>query len=220
MSQIKNTAIIVAAGSGNRLKSDKPKQFLELDGREILSYSVQTFITHPAIDDVIIVTSPNFQDHVVSQYPGCHVVMGGATRPESVKNGLKACQPDTDIVLIHDAARPLLPPYIIDRCIAELKTHDGIAPAIKPIDTIVQLSGHHILQLKREDLRRVQTPQCFHLKILQQAYESADGDTDEMGLVNRTIPQARLGYIEGAPQMMKVTNPEDLALLKFYLDIV
>ncbi|MEA3286909.1 MAG: 2-C-methyl-D-erythritol 4-phosphate cytidylyltransferase [Candidatus Marinimicrobia bacterium] len=220
MSTQENTAIIVAAGSGSRLGSEKPKQFLLLADREILSYSVQTFLDHPEIGEVIIVTAAAYLEHVSIHYPDCHVVLGGPNRQDSVFNGLRACSRDTKIVLIHDAARPLIPARVIDDCLKQLKTFDGTAPAIKPVDTIVQLKGNEFQNLERDKLRIVQTPQCFHLDVLRQAHASGKTDTDEMGLVKQTIPSARLGYIDGAPEAMKVTNPQDIILLEFYAKTV
>jgi 2-C-methyl-D-erythritol 4-phosphate cytidylyltransferase len=216
MNAPENTAIIVAAGSGSRFDPEKPKQFLLLAGREILSYSVQTFLDHPKVDQVIIVTAAAYLDHVATAYPDCQVVPGGPNRQDSVLNGLNACSPATEIVLIHDAARPLIPVRVIDDCLKKLETFDGTAPAIRSVNTIVQLKADGFQNLERENLRIVQTPQCFHLAVLRQAYTSGKSDTDEMGLVKQTVPAARLGYIEGAPETLKVTTPEDLILLEFY----
>jgi len=220
MASCKNTAIIVAAGNGSRLGSDKPKQFLLLAGREILSYSVQTFLNHPRIDDVIIVTSTTFLDHVSVNYPECRVILGGDSRQDSVFNGISACSTDSKIVLVHDAARPLIPVQVIDDCLKKLETFDGTAPAIKPADTIVQLKGKQILNLNREDLRIVQTPQCFHIDILRQAHASGMVDTDEMGLVKQANPGARLGYIDGTPETMKITKAVDLEIVQLFLKTI
>lgn len=218
MPDTKNIAIIVAAGSGSRLGSEVPKQFLRLRGRELLSYSVQTFLDHPHINQVVIVSSESYLEQVKSDYPECQVVLGGASRQDSVFNGLGACPLDTTNVLIHDAARPLIPREVIDNCIKGLEQFDGLAPAIKPVDSMVQTQSQGFQNLDRESLRIVQTPQCFSLGILQQAHASGKIDTDEMGLVKQALPEASLGFIEGAPQMMKVTRSKDLDLLKIYLE--
>ncbi|NQV42682.1 MAG: 2-C-methyl-D-erythritol 4-phosphate cytidylyltransferase [Candidatus Marinimicrobia bacterium] len=213
-----NTAIIVAAGSGSRLASDTPKQFLKLKDVEILAYSVQAFLEHPQIDAVIVVTSADYLDHVIRHYPDCKVVPGGDTRQDSVFNGLEACSASTDNVLIHDAARPLIPSWVIDSCLSSLETCDGVAPAITPADSMVQIEDSGFRNLNRDSLRIVQTPQCFHLNILKAAHASGKVDTDEMGLVKQSNPQALLGFIEGAPETMKVTRPLDLEIIKNYLD--
>ena len=213
-----NSSIIVAAGSGSRLASETPKQFLKLKDVEILAYSVQSFLKHPEINEVIIVTSADYLDHVIHQYPDCKVVVGGETRQDSVFNGLQACSPDTDIVLIHDAARPLLPSRVIDNCLSSLETYDGVAPAIMPVDSMVQLEDSGFRNLRRDSLRTIQTPQCFHMAILKAAHASGKIDTDEMGLVKQSNPHARLGFVEGAPETMKVTRPIDLEIIEIYLD--
>ena len=213
-----NTAVIVAAGSGSRLTSETPKQFLKLKGVEILAYSVQSFLVHPEIKEVIIVTSAEYLDHVINQYPDCKVVVGGETRQDSVSNGLQACSPDTDMVLIHDAARPLIPQRVIDACLSSLETYDGVAPAIKPVDSMVQLEDAGFKNLQRETLRIIQTPQCFRMGIIKTVHASGNVDTDEMGLVQQCNPRARLGFVEGAPEIMKVTRPIDVEIIEKYLD--
>ncbi len=218
MSRKINTAIIVAAGSGSRLASDTPKQFLKLHDVEILSYSVQSFLAHPQIDSVIIVTSAEYLDHVIHEYPDCKVVLGGSTRQDSVFNGLEACNTDTDNVMIHDAARPLIPSRVIDECLSSLEKHDGVAPAILPADSMVHLEDSGFSNLKRDSLRIVQTPQCFHLDILKAAHASGNIDTDEIGLVKQSNPLARLCFIDGAAESMKVTRPIDLDIIEKYLD--
>jgi len=213
-----NIAIIVAAGSGSRLGSGTPKQFLRLSNREILSYSVETFLTHAKVDKVIIVTSEDFLGTVKGNYPDCIVVQGGATRQESVINGVNACPRRTKHVLIHDAARPLLPFYLIDSCLSKLEEYDGVAPALEPVDSMVQLKGDRMQNLSREDLRIVQTPQCFRIDILKTAQTSRFQDTDEMGLVGHALPDARLTFVEGVPELMKITRDGDLERLQGYLN--
>jgi len=217
MDHNKNTAIIVAAGNGSRLGADRPKQFLKLRGQEILSYSVHAFREHTLVDNIVIVTSQVFLDHVASDYPDCQVVLGGTSRQDSVFNGLKACSAETGIVLVHDAARPLLPARVIDRCLEQLKTFDGVAPAIEPVDSMVQIIDGKFQTLDRHKLRIIQTPQCFHLSVLREAHASGKIDTDEIGLVKRAVPDARLGFVEGTPETIKITHPVDLDIAEIYL---
>ncbi len=217
MGKSTNTAIIVAAGTGSRLGSDIPKQFLTLNGREILSYSVETFSHHPNIDHTIIVTSADYFDKVAEDYPECHVVLGGETRQESVANGLRVCPEQTDLVLVHDAARPLIGANIIDHCLELLKTLDGVAPAIKPNDSMVQIEGDDFLALDRGSLRIIQTPQCFHLQVLKKAHGTGVIDTDEIGLVSRSVPSAQIGFVEGSAAGMKITTSMDLEFLELLL---
>ncbi len=217
MSKTKITAIIVAAGSGSRLASEIPKQFLKLRGVEILAYSVQSFLEHPRVDDVIIVTSSAYLKHVTHTYPRCQVIIGGESRQDSVFNGLGACSEDTTSVLVHDAARPLVPHRVIDSCIDSLQSYDGAAPAIKPVDSMIELMDSDFRNLHRDNLRIVQTPQCFRFDILKAAHASGKIDTDEIGLVKQSNPQARLTFVEGAAETMKVTRPIDLDIMELFL---
>ncbi len=218
MEKCRNTAIIVAAGSGNRLGSDIPKQFLKLNGREILSYSVKSFQNHPDVDALVIVTSAEYFEHVSASYPDCHVVIGGSTRQESVTNGMQAITDGTELVLVHDAARPLVSHDIISECLEKLMHFDGVAPAIKPTDSMIMINGEDFDPLERSSLRIVQTPQCFHADTLNKAHNSGVVDTDEMGLVRRAVPSARLGFAEGSPANMKVTRALDLEILQLVLN--
>jgi len=213
----RNIAIIVAAGSGSRMGSEIPKQFLMLEALEVLSYSVRSLGEHPSIDDVIIVTSPSFKKGVAERYPECLVTLGGETRQDSVFNGLSACPKDTRLVLVHDAARPLIPGHVIDDCLEKLETFDGVAPAIVPVDSMVQLSSEGFINLDRKELRVVQTPQCFHIDILLKAHATKLTDTDELGLVKQAIPGAKLTFVQGAPETMKITQPHDVEIAAMYL---
>lgn len=217
MGQAKHSAIIVAAGSGSRFGADTPKQFLQLQGREILSYSIESFLNHPEIDELVIVTSETFLTHVSRSYPNCKVVLGGSTRQQSVANGLQACDTDSDMVLVHDAARPLVPKSVIDACLFALQDHDGVAPAILPVDSMVLLEGGAFRNLDRQHLRIIQTPQCFRMAVLRQAHISGLVDTDELGLVRRSCPEAQLTLVDGDPCSLKITRPEDLIRAESFL---
>jgi 2-C-methyl-D-erythritol 4-phosphate cytidylyltransferase len=218
MKRAKHSAIIVAAGAGSRFGSDTPKQFLHLRGREVLSYSIESFLQHPEIDELIVVTSSPFRSHVSKTYPQCKVVLGGATRQKSVGSGLDACDPDCHIVLVHDAARPLIPTSVIDACLDALSEFDGVAPAIPPVDSMVLLEGGGFRNLNRQHLRIIQTPQCFKVDVLRKAHASGLVDTDELGLVRRSVPEARLTLVAGDPQTMKLTCQEDFDRIAFYLN--
>lgn len=212
-----NSAIIVAAGSGSRFGSQIPKQFLLLNGVEVLAWSVHAFLNHPAIAEVIIVTSQPYLEGVKSRYPDCQVVLGGSTRQESVFNGLSAINTETEIALVHDAARPIIPDHIIDACLQKLGKFDGVAPAITPADSMVKIEADGFSNLNRAELRIVQTPQCFKASLLKNAHTTGIIDTDEMGLVKQAFPSARLGFVEGVPDTMKITSASDLKMVEMYL---
>ena len=214
----KNIAIIVAAGSGSRFGGDQPKQYLNVSGKEVLSFSVESFSSHPLISQTIIVCSNDYMDHVLKSYPNCIVVTGGETRQDSVHNGLAACPADTAKVLVHDAARPLIPKSLINDSLNALDEFDGVAPVIQPSDSMILLEADGVKNLRRDQLRIVQTPQCFRFEVLSQAHGSGLVDTDEIGLVRQAIPEAALTFIDGHPMSMKITHASDLDLIDRYLN--
>lgn len=218
MHKAKNSAIIVAAGSGSRFGSEIPKQFLPLNNAEIIDYSVNSFLNHPDIVEVIIVTSAEYFEHVSTRFSTCIVVLGGKSRQDSVHNGMLACSAKTDNVLVHDAARPLIPDEVIHQCLAALETLDGVAPAISPVDSMIEIEADGFRNLKRDTLKIVQTPQCFHIDILKAAHASGKIDTDEIGLVKQALPDAHLGFIQGSHKTIKVTHTTDLRTVERFLE--
>ena len=161
------TALIVAAGAGNRMGAGPPKQYRLLDGKSVLAHSVDIFAAHPAIDEVQIVIGPGqerlYQDSVQDRgLPPA--VVGGDSRRESVLVGLRAVKHDH--VLIHDAARPFVPGAVIDRLLAALTQHQGAVPVLPVVDTVARQSieanpGMLGDTIDRSALVRVQTPQAF-----------------------------------------------------------
>ena len=134
-----NSAIIVAAGIGTRFGGNIPKQFVKIDGKEILSFSVNTFKIHPQIDEVIIVCHNKWMDHVSTYYPDCIVIEGGESRQDSSLNGIKAVSNQSLNVLIHDAARPFVSNEIITNCLAALEKADGSAPVMDISNSLIQV---------------------------------------------------------------------------------
>lgn len=213
-----NTAIIVAAGSGTRFNSEKPKQFIELLGKPLIFHTLERFQQAATIDSAILVLAEDritefetlassFQLHKITK-----VVAGGATRAESVFNGLNAIDDSAEIVAIHDGARPLVTPAEID-AVVERAAQTGAACLVAPVnDTIKTIQGNEIgTTLDRSKLRRALTPQAFKTAVLRRAFEDAVLDetvTDECYLVEK------LGHpiacVEGSSANIKVTHLEDL----------
>ena len=212
-----NWAVIVAAGSGTRLGGDSPKQFIRLADRELMSFSVDTFLNHPAIDHVVIVTTAAFLYLVRKSYPACTVVVGGETRQESSANGVAACQTDATKILIHDAARPFVTPQTISECLAALDENDAAAPVSPTKDTIVKQEGSTWRQLDRSQLRAMQTPQGFRAEVIRSAHATGVIGTDEIGLVLVSNPQAKIHLFEGDLDNFKITTRQDLELAKLAL---
>ena len=224
-----NFALIVAAGSGSRMGNiDKPKQFLLINNKPLMVYTIEAFELNKQVDAIVIVTSKDYIDEVNSFSKKYSlnkikaVVIGGDTRQLSVYNGLqtiKALSKDyiNDIVLIHDAARPLVTQKIITENIRACIQYDAINTAIKASDTIVRsLDEQSINDVpSRKELYQGQTPQTFKLSLILEAHEYAkthhnENVTDDCQLVLSLNKKVRL--VEGNKQNFKITTLEDLEL--------
>ena len=206
------TALIVAAGKGERLGGDLPKQFRPLGGKPVLRWAVEALTGHPAIEQVRIVIGEGQQDLAQSATEGLPVgdfIIGGAERSNSVLNGLAAI--GSGQVLVHDAARPFCPPDVVDRLLAALDGNDGAVPVLPVADTLA--SGDDVLDapVDRKGLLRVQTPQAFHVEDLIYAYEEAgrSSATDESTIMMQA--GLKVATVEGDPMLDKLTTPADWA---------
>ena len=218
---MKTTAIIVAAGSGSRFKSDTPKQFLEIHGKSVIVHTLERFQSAPSVDSIVLVLAKDqaakFARDTVSKLS--KVVSGGVTRAESVLNGLDAVDADTEIVAVHDGARPLVTVDEIERTAAKAK-ETGAACLVAPVtDTIKTIRGDEISgTLDREKVRRALTPQVFKIELLRKAFENADlfeSVTDECYLVEKLGHP--IVFVEGSSHNIKITHPEDLILAETIL---
>ena len=204
------TALIVAAGQGERAGAGVPKQFRLLGGKPVLRWAVESLIRHPAIRSVRVVIGKDQKASAASALTGLEVgelIEGGAERADSVRAGLAAI--GGDAVLVHDAARPFCPPPVIDRLIASLEFYDGAAPVIPVGDTLARVSETLGDSVDRAGLGRVQTPQAFRLAALKSAYERWTGPspTDET-----TVARAAgmtVAAVEGDASLEKLTLPGD-----------
>ena len=212
------TALIVAAGKGERLGGGLPKQFRRLAGKPVLRWAVEPFLKHSAIKDVRVVIGEGQSELATAALKGLAVaefVIGGAERADSVNAGL--CSVSSDAVLVHDAARPFCPADVIDRLVASLEFHDGAAPVLPVGDTLAR--GHGTLDeaVDRSNLMRVQTPQAFRTEALRGAYAAWSGDapTDET-----TVARAaglRVASVAGDPALEKLTSAADWARAERWL---
>ena len=220
--------VIPAAGLGTRLASDIPKQYLEVDGRTLLEYSLDALLAHPAISKVVVAIHAN--DDRASKLapmndPRVDCVIGGAERSDSVLAALAAVQElasDSDWVLVHDAARPCLQLAEVDSLIRQVEMADiGGILAQPVVDTVKQGSGDNLVvqTLDRNELWRAQTPQMFRLgplrKALLAAAESGQDVTDEASAMELAGHPVQL--VPGRNSNLKVTVAEDLGLAQFYL---
>ena len=206
------TALIVAAGKGERLGGEVPKQFRPLGGKPVLRWAVEALAGHPSIDQVRVVIGDGQQSTANTLLEGLPVgdpIVGGAERSDSVMNGLQAIGEGT--VLVHDAARPFCPHAVVDRLLAALENSDGAVPVLPVADTLAE--GADLLEgpVDRKRLLRVQTPQAFHVEDLIYAYEEAGrkAATDESTIM--LAAGLKVATVEGDPMLEKLTTPADWA---------
>ena len=212
-----NSVIIVAAGEGKRIGGNIPKQFIKLNNRTILSYSVNTFKSIKDISEIIIVTSNNWYSHLSSMYKDCKIVLGGDSRRASVKNGICACSNDTENILIHDAARPFISKNIIAECLMLLNHNDVSVPLMDSYDTLLGINDK-VDYLNRESIKIVQTPQCFKAEKLKSSIELNYDSTDEISLVLKKFPKTKIGIAKGSKLNFKITDKDDLFIAKSISD--
>lgn len=173
----KTVALVVAAGSGSRAGGELPKQFRPIQGRSLLSHALDA-LSRPAIDEIRVVIGEG-QEVLYRQAVGGRSlpspVIGGATRQQSVRNGLSALGAGTERVLIHDAARPFLPPAVIDRLLLALEDYPGAVPVLPVVDTLARSENMLGEMVPREGLVRVQTPQAFRFEEIVRAHAAWSG---------------------------------------------
>jgi 2-C-methyl-D-erythritol 4-phosphate cytidylyltransferase len=217
-------AVLAAAGRGERLGSDRPKAFARLGGRPLLAESLERLEGSGWIDAIVIAAPPEWEEPsilVAEEIAATKVssaVTGGGSRSESVRLALEEVPEEAAVVLVHDAARPLLPEEVIERVLAPLSEGwDGVVPAVPLADTVKRVEGDRVVEtLPRDDLVAVQTPQAFLADTLRRA---VSGDvstaTDCASLVE--AQGGRVKVVEGDPRLLKVTDPDDLTLVESWL---
>ena len=208
------SAIIVAAGSGQRLGAAVPKAYIPLGARPMLFYSAQVLSSHPAITSVVVAIDPAHQaylDAATAGMPGLRAVAGGATRSDSVKKALAALAGDApDMVLIHDAARPFLSHAVIDRVIAACTPEKAAMPVLASVDTLRMHDEHGWHDVPRDAIMRVQTPQAAYYVPLVAAYHAHGASaSDDMAIWQRA--GGDVVSVEGDEMLRKITYPHDVA---------
>lgn len=224
---MKNIAIILAGGTGQRLGDTIPKQFLKVAGKKVIEHTLDVFQNHPQIDEIAVVSNPNFVNEIENiaiknNYTKLKkILQGGKERYHSSLSAINAYDGDKEINLIfHDAVRPLVNDRIISDCIAALDKYKAVDVAIKTTDTIIKVNeDEYITGIPARDyLRNGQTPQAFKLSTIKQAYKLAlcDPDfktTDDCGVVYKYMPNELVYVVKGEQFNMKLTYKEDLFLL-------
>ena len=212
MTEATVTALIVAAGSGSRLGGGIPKQYRTIAGKAVLAHAVDALASHPAVNEVRVVIGAG-QEHLARWALGrrdvAELILGGAERADSVRAGLAAIE--SDVILVHDAARPFCPHRVIDRLLEALNGADGAVPVLPVADTLARADGLLGEPIDRTSAVRVQTPQAFQLAALHDAYARWTGDapTDEA-----TVARAAglsVAAVEGDAMLDKLTSTADWA---------
>ncbi len=219
---MKKTAIIVAGGTGQRMGTVVPKQFLAVEGKPILLHTIDQFVAAFSDINFVIVLPAGYiqegQDLIASSglIQQFQFVAGGETRFQSVKNGLAQVDQDA-IVFVHDAVRCLLTPALIQRCYQQAIEKGSAIPAVSSTDTIRLIEGtsHHVVD--RENVMMIQTPQTFKAALLINAFEQAyqPSFTDEANVVEASGITVYL--VDGEFENIKITRPLDLAIAEYIL---
>jgi 2-C-methyl-D-erythritol 4-phosphate cytidylyltransferase len=210
-------AVLAAAGSGQRLGADRPKAFVRLGHRPLLAESLERLEGSDWIDSIVIAAPAGWEEPAIllAEEIGCgkvHAcVTGGATRTESVRLGLAEVPDHAAVVLVHDAARPLVQDEVVERVLAPLaEGWDGAVPALPLPDTVKRVRGDEVVEtLDRLELRAVQTPQAFVAPVLREAYSTGALDVSDCA----SLVEARGGRVKavpGDPRLLKITDAADL----------
>ena len=209
-------AIVVAAGSGVRLGGEGPKALRDLAGRPLVSWSLEALAEGGATSAVVVVAAnavEQFVEVVANAPVPIALVVGGASRQESVRRGLLAVAADADVVLVHDAARPLVPPAVVAGVISAVAGGaDAVIPVIPVTDSVRLLTAAGSEMVDRSLLRAVQTPQGFRRSVLVAAHEAAQcsDHTDDAAVCEAYGVAVTL--VPGSSDAVKVTHPGDLAV--------
>ncbi len=217
-------AVILAAGAGERLGLDRPKAFAPLAGRPLLAESVDRLDRCPWIDAIVIASAPGWEEPaillaeevVATKVVSC--VTGGPTRTESVRAALGDVPAEALVVVVHDAARPLVTDAVVERVLEPLgEGYDGVVPALPVPDTLKRVSGGVVAEtVPRDDIVAAQTPQAFLAPALRRGLDgNMVGATDCASLVEQS--GGKVAVVEGDPSLLKVTTKADLALVEALL---
>ena len=222
MSDINKYVVIVAGGKGTRMGSIIPKQFLQLQGKPMLYYSIEAFVMAiPGIQIILVLPADelsavaavlkSYLSDIVITYIG-----GGETRYHSVQNGL-GCIKNEGIVFVHDGARPLVSTELIERCYEQTIKMGSAIPAIPVVESIRQVTGDESKPVSRDHLRIIQTPQTFSTHIILPAFKQTyiPAFTDEATVVEAS--GTRVYLIDGERNNIKITTPEDMIIAAAFI---
>ena len=215
-----NIALIVFAGSGKRMQTSIPKQFLKINDTELIVYTIKRFEENPYIDEIVLATSQDFfqyTESLVDEYELTKVkkiIVGGETRQDSVRLGLASMEcKDNDSVFIHDGDRPLLSNAILNQCVEYLKEFDAVCPVLETKENYEEVSASGRKIIMDDKAMDVQTPQCFKYGLIKQAHLNKVNEkvVDDISLVEHEV---EVKYIPGEKDNFKVTKNEDFKFLE------
>lgn len=228
---MKTIAVILAGGVGKRIGSDMPKQLLKVNDKYIIEYTIEAFEQNELIDEICIVSHKDYIDQIegIVKSGGYrkigHIIEGGKERSDSSMNALKIYTDDNDILLFHDAARPLVSQLIITNCIEALSRYNAVGVAVAATDTIWQSVKEGILNTipPRETLYMAQTPQGFRRETIARAYQAAKKDkgfrpTDDCSVVAHYLKDEQIRIIKGDNNNIKITFQKDLYLMQVIIN--
>ena len=221
----RRVAVLLAGGVGTRVGLNIPKQLIKVAGKTILEHTLATVHSHPQIDEIVVMMSPGHLDAVRAivasgdYHKVSAVLEGGETRSETSIRAIRHIGDDDARILLHDAVRPLLSHRIIGECLTALEDYQAVDVAIPSADTIIEVDAENriVAVPPRATLRRGQTPQCFRLGTIREAYERALQDpdfvaTDDCSVVLKYLPEVPITVVHGDERNMKVTEPIDVYL--------
>jgi 2-C-methyl-D-erythritol 4-phosphate cytidylyltransferase len=212
---MKIAVIIAAGGEGKRM--GHRKQFLPLLNSSVVETTLAVFRKVKGLSEIVLVVSPE-DVGLAKNIPGVKVVEGGKERQDSVANGLKAVSPDTDLVLIHDGARPLITIDVIDKAISEAVKYGAAVVGVPAKDTVKVVGDDLLVEStpERKKLWLIQTPQVFKYSIITQAHKQAKSKlTDDAGLVEAMGGKVKM--VMGTYENLKITTPEDVLIAETIL---
>lgn len=225
-----NIAVLLAAGTGLRMQSDTPKQFLKIAGKMVIEHTLEAFQNHPMINAICIVHHPqhcstiepmtnNKQFNKINK-----IICGGKYRTDSTKAAFNLYNSHVNLI-IHDAVRPMVTARIITDTVTALQKYNAVAVAIPAIDTIMQVEKEHMqaIPFDRHLLMHAQTPQGFKQNTLKRAYELMANDpnfraTDDCTIVKKYLPNETIFVVQGERTNIKLTDQQDIFILEQLLN--
>lgn len=213
--------VLVAGGSGLRMGNELAKQFIPINNKPILQYTIDTFLSWNKDIEIVLVLAEDQIDYWYSKTSNTSnlpytICSGGEERFFSVKKGLETLN-NCDYVMIHDGVRPFVSEATLDRCMKALSKYDAVIPVVKAYESIRKVNGDDSIHLNRENIRLVQTPQCFKYNKIKEAYnvEYRKNFTDDASVYEQA--GGKIHLVDGNGENIKITKPEDLVWAKAFL---